>query len=69
MLTIAGGIIIAMVVIAALPLIFWGIVLLIFHIFDKPTHHRHPTSRANPVTQKEAQSAKPVSPVSASSDH
>jgi hypothetical protein len=42
MWTFAGEIIIAVIVLAALPLILWDIVFLIVPISDNPTHHQHP---------------------------
>jgi hypothetical protein len=43
--TVDGGIIIAVIVLAVLPLILWDIVLLIVPISDKPSHHQHPNPR------------------------
>jgi len=51
--TVDGGIIIAVIVLAALPLILWDIVFLVVPISDKPTHHQHP-NHANPVPHKGA---------------
>jgi hypothetical protein len=42
MSTIAGEIIIALILLAALPVILLDIVLLMVPISDKPTHHQHP---------------------------
>jgi hypothetical protein len=59
MWTLAGGII-AVIVLATLPLILWDIVFLIVPISDKPTHHQHPND-ANQVTHKGARLASRVS--------
>lgn len=45
MWTVDGGIIIAVIVFAALPLILWDIVLLIVPMSDQPSHHQHPNPR------------------------
>jgi hypothetical protein len=68
MWTITGGIIVAVVGLAALPLIFWAIVLLVVPISDTPTHHQHPND-ASQATQKAARSASPASRASGSSNH
>jgi hypothetical protein len=68
MWTVGGGIIIAVIVLAALPLILWDIVFLIVPISDEPTHHQHP-NQANQVTQKAPQLASRVSAISATTNH
>jgi hypothetical protein len=68
MWTVGGGIIIAVIVFAALPLILWDIVFLIVPISDKPTHHQDP-NHANQVTHEGARPANRVSAASASSNH
>jgi hypothetical protein len=68
MWTMPDGMIINLVALAALPFIFWDIILLVVPISDKPTHHQHP-SHASQATQEEARSASPVSRASAYSNH
>src|ERR1700730_9506610 len=68
MWTVGGGIIIAVIVLAALPLILWDIVFLIVPISDEPTHHQHP-NHANQGTQKAPQLAGRVSAISATTNH
>jgi hypothetical protein len=61
MWTMPSGMIITVLVLAALPLIFWAIVVLVVPISDKPTHHQHP-SDASQATPKAARSPSPAHP-------